>query len=697
MTAMCSDGRAIHPYSASAAVVGRAMAFSPSAPSPSTPPPQLPHKLDTIRSMDELKQIQAAILKTPSPQSSPVLAKILSFCALSSPHIAHARSLLAHIDNPSLLMYNTVFHSLSRSNRSLVSTSIMFYEDMLEKGLRPDSFTFPYLVKLFANSQALQAGEALHAHAIKMGLDANVYVRNNLMSLYAVCGEVRSIWKLFDGFPERDLVSWTTLISGYTKAGLAKEAVEVFKEMLSENLRADGVTMVAVLSACAELGDLELGRNLHRYIGAREVDMDVFVGNALVYMYSKCGDVDSAYQLFNQMPVRNVVSWNSMISGLVNNREFKQALELFRQMQSEGIEPDAVTLVGVLNSCASLGALELGQWVHAYINRNGIEADGITGNALVDMYAKCGRIDRAMEVFGGMAHKDVYTYTSMIVGLAMHGRGEEALDLFAAMSSAGVKPNEVTFVGVLSACSHAGLVDVGLRHFESMSAAYGLVPQMEHYGCVVDMFGRAGRLDKAQDFISSMPMEPDAFIWGSLLGACRKHGDVALGETVAKRLLDVEPQEEGAYVLMSNLYTAGNRRSDGLRMRKAMRANKVRKTPGCSLIEIDGVIHEFRKGEELHPLAKEVYAMVAEFGRRLNIDSSQDEARHHSERLAMAFGLIGTRPDTPLRIVKNLRVCHDCHSVIKSVSRLYNREIVLRDRYRFHRFKDGWCSCNEFW
>ncbi|CAL9773973.1 unnamed protein product [Musa acuminata subsp. burmannicoides] len=674
------------------------MAFSPSALSPSTPPLQLPHKLDTIRSMDELKQIQAAILKTPSLQSPPLLAKILSFCALSSsPHIAHARSLLAHIDNPSLLMYNTVFHSLSRTNRSLVSISIMFYEDMLEKDLRPDSFTFPYLLKLFANSQALQAGEALHAHAIKMGLDANVYVRNNLMSLYAVCGEVRSIQKLFDGFPEKDLVSWTTLISGYTKAGLAKKAVKVFEEMMSENLRADGVTMVAVLSACAELGDLELGRNLHRYIGARQIDMDVFVGNALVDMYSKCGDVDSAYQLFNEMPVRNVVSWNSIISGLVNNKEFKQALELFRQMQRQGIEPDAFTLVGVLNSCASLGALELGQWVHAYINRNGIEADGITGNALVDMYSKCGRIDRAMEVFGGMAHKDVYTYTSMIVGLAMHGRGEEALELFAAMSSAGVKPNEVTFVGVLSACSHAGLVDVGLRHFESMSAVYGLVPQIEHYGCVVDMFGRAGRLDKAQDLISSMPMEPDAFIWGSLLGACRNHGDVALGETVAKLLLDVEPQEEGAYVLMSNLYTAGNRRSDGLRMRKAMRANKVRKTPGCSLIEIDGVIHEFRKGEELHPQAKEVYAMVDEFAHRLNIDSSQDEARHHSERLAMAFGLIGTRPDTPLRIVKNLRVCHDCHSVIKYVSRLYNREIVLRDRYRFHRFKNGWCSCNEFW
>ncbi|RZS18117.1 hypothetical protein BHM03_00050342 [Ensete ventricosum] len=690
-------------YSASAPVVGSGMAFSPSAPSPSTTQPQsqpqLPHKLDTIRSMDELKQIQAAILKTPSLQSPPVLAKILSFRALSSPpHIAHARSLLAHIDNPSLLLYNTVFRSLSRSTRSSVSASIMLYEDMLRKDLRPDSFTFPYLLKLFANSRALQAGEALHAAAIKTGLHANVYVRNNLMSLYAVCGKVRAVQKLFDGFPERDLVSWTTLISGYTKAGLAKEAVKVFEEMTSEkNLRADGVTMVAVLSACAELGDLELGRNLHRYIGAREVDMDVFVGNALVDMYSKCGDVDSAHQLFNKMPVRNVVSWNSIISGLVDNREFKQALELFRRMQGEGIEPDAFTLVGVLNSCASLGALELGQWVHAYISKNGVEADGITGNALVDMYAKCGRIDRAMEVFGRMAHKDVVTYTSMIVGLAMHGRGEEALELFAVMSSAGVKPNEVTFVGVLSACSHAGLVDVGLRHFESMSAAHGLAPQIEHYGCVVDMLGRAGRLDEAQDLISSMPMEPDAFVWGSLLGACRNHGDVALGETAAKRLLDVEPQEEGAYVLMSNLYAAGNRRSDGLRMRKAMRANKVRKTPGCSLIEIDGVIHEFRKGEELHPQAKEVYAMVDEFARRLHIDSPPDEARHHSERLAVALGLIGTRPGTPLRIVKNLRVCRDCHSVIKSVSRLYNREIVLRDRYRFHRFKDGRCSCNEFW
>ncbi|XP_072993757.1 pentatricopeptide repeat-containing protein At1g08070, chloroplastic-like [Typha latifolia] len=545
--------------------------------------------------MKELKQFQAIVLKSKSLQTHLIISKILTFCALSPcGDISHARSLLARIENPTVSVYNSILRGIAGREEDPVANSLSLLEEMLQRGIFPDNYTFPLLIKVLADSRALAEGEAVHAHVVKMGFQFDVYVRNNFMRLYAVCGEVGSAQNLFDCFPDRDLVSWTTLISGYSKMGLLKEAVSVFLRMMDENLDVDKVTVVAVLSACAKIGDLELGKKLHGYINAKKVDLDVFAWNALVDMYAKCGDVISAYKYFKRMPERNVVSWNSMISGFVHVGEFGKALSLFRKMQNTGIKPDIATLIGVLNSCANLGALDAGRWIHVYTIRSGLKADGSLGNALIDMYAKCGIIDQAMEVFGMMRCRDVYTYTSLIVGSAMHGQGDKALDIFSEMLRVGIKPNEVTFTGVLSACSHAGLVDIGLRHFGEMSTLYGIKPAIEHYGCVVDMFGRAGLLEKAQEFIRAMPIEPDAFIWGSLLGACKIHGKVPLGEKAMEHLLDFGPEEDGSYVLMSNIYTSADRRNDSTRVRKAMRKNRVRKTPGCSLIEIDGIVHEFR-------------------------------------------------------------------------------------------------------
>lgn len=584
---------------------------------------------------------------------------------------------------------------------------------MLENGFLPDNFTLPFLLKACAQLQALREGEAIHVHAIKTGLETDVYVKNTLMRLYAVCGKIAVARKLFDKIPDRDLVSWTTLISGYANMGFPREAIRVFLEMWDADLRADEVTIVVVLSACSKLGDLDLGRKIHKYIDDNKVNLDIFVGNALVDMYMKCGDVDFAYKVFEEMPERNVVSWNSLISGLVQQGEFKEALAMFRQMQENCFKPDDVTLVGVLNSCANLGALELGKWVHVYIDRNQIKADSFIGNALVDMYAKCGSIDQALEVFSGMKCRDVYSYTAMIAGFAMHGQGERALSLFAEMSRVGIKPDEVTFIGVLSACNHAGLVDEGHRHFEDMSRVYDLHPQLEHYGCMVDLLGRAGLLEEAVEFVRSMPIQPDSFIWGALLGACRIHGKVQLGETIGKHLLELEPERDGAYVLMSNIYASASRWRDVVKVRKEMKVRKVKKTPGCSMIELDCVVHEFRMGDKSHPKTREIYMMLDEIVCRLKsegyvahtmnvlLDVTEEEKEHalcrHSERLAIAYGLISTSPGTPLRVAKNLRVCSDCHTVTKIISKVFTRDIVVRDRNRFHHFRDGSCSCNDFW
>lgn len=577
-----------------------------------------PQELGFIQShkSQNLTQIHAFVLKTKTfpHHHSLFTPKLVS----SSENLSYLCYILKHLENPNhgIDVCNDILRSISSEGNSL--RAVFLFREMLVNGFVPDNYTVPFVLKACARSRALGEGVQIQGYCVKTGLFvSNVYVKNTLMRLYAVCGSVKSLRLLFDESPQRDLVSWTTLIQCYVKMGLAKEGVEAFFEMCDAKLKADEMTVVIVLSACSKLGDLRLGRRIHEYVRDNGVTSDVFVGNALVDMYLKCGDGDSAWKIFNDMPVRNVVSWNSLISGLTHQDEFKDALDAFRKMQRIGVKPDDVTLVCVLNSCANLGLLELGKWVHAYVDRNKIDADGFIGNALVDMYAKCGSIDQAFRVFEGMKHRDVYSYTAIIVGLAMHGEAERALDIFSTMPQMGVEPDEVTFIGVLTACSHAGLVAEGKKYFRDMSCVYNLKPQTEHYGCMVDLLGRAGLIEEAEKLISSMPMEPDAYVWGGLMGACRIHGQVELGKDVMEKLLKVEPERDGAYVLMSNIYSSANKWRDAVKLRKEMREKNVKKTPGCSSIEVDGVVYEFRKGDKSHPRSKEMYKLLEEITRHL--------------------------------------------------------------------------------
>ncbi|XP_057511091.1 pentatricopeptide repeat-containing protein At1g08070, chloroplastic-like [Actinidia eriantha] len=570
-------------------------------------------RLDSCKSTQELKQVHSIIIKTnPSLQTHLIYTKIISISTtFHDPDPNYINSILIQIPNPDIRIYNSIIRLFSGpKNKNNLLIAFSFYQELLVKGLLPDNYTYPFLLKLCAESRALREGQEIHGHVVKNGLVWDLYVVNTLMRVYSVCGVIVAAQKLFDESPDRDMVSWTILIQGYVKMGFWKEGIRVFFEMCEADFRADGMTMVIVLSACANLGDLVLGRRIHEYMLEQKVNFDVFVGNALVDMYLKCGDAGFAHKVFNEMPVKNVVSWNSMISGLAQQGEFKEALSMFRKMQNRGVKPDDVTLVGVLNSCANLGMLELGKWVHAYVDRNRIKADRFIGNALVDMYAKCGSIDEAFKVFNGMKLRDVYTYTAIIVGLAMHGQGERALNLFSKMPNMGIEPDGVTYVGVLMACSHVGLVEEGRKHFAEMSRLYNLEPQTEHYGCMVDLLGRAGLINEAEEFIKSMPIEPDAFVWGALLGACRIHGKVELAEIVMEKLVKIEPDRDGAYILMSNIYSSANKWRDALKLRKDMKERKLKKIPGCSSIELDGVVHEFRKGDKTQRKTKEVYILL---------------------------------------------------------------------------------------
>ncbi|KAL6861411.1 hypothetical protein ACP4OV_017111 [Aristida adscensionis] len=476
---------------------------------------------------------------------------------------------------------------------------------LLRRGAPTDARGLRALVKALSSSPSAAdaaAAAAVHAHAAKLGLDRERTVRNALITLYLARGERAAARALFDGFPDgdRNVVSWTAMVTGHARLGLFDEAAELFFAMADggSGVAVDAVAAAAGFAACAEAGDLARGREAHRRVEAAGVALDAVAWNALVDMYARCGDMAAARRWFRRMPVgKTVVSWNTMISALARAGEHGEALALFREMQRAGVRPDDATLVAVLGACARLGALDAGRWVHAYLGRRPGQraADGVVGNALLDMYAKCGAIDHAMAVFAGMARRDVYTYASAILALATHGRADEALALFAGMRRAGVRPNGVALLGVLSACCHAGRVDEGLRHLAAMRECYGVSPGVEHYGCAVDMLGRAGRLDEAEALAAAMPVAPDALVRGALLAACRARGDVERAERVMRRMAeDGRGGDAGDHVLLSNTYASRGRHGGAVRVRREMRKSKISKDPGCSVIEIDGVLHEFR-------------------------------------------------------------------------------------------------------
>lgn len=535
-----------------------------------------------------------------------------------------------------------------------------------------------------------------------------------LITGYASRGQVEEARRLFDDMPMRDVVSWNAMISGCTQSGRFDEALEFFREMVKENVKPSESSFVTALSACAQLGNLESGNWVRSCIEDSGLGLSLPLVNALVDMYAKCGDLDAARGLFDGLNERNVVSWNVMIGGYTNMSNYKEALALFRTMLRSDLEPNDVTLLAALPACAHLGALNLGKWIHAYIDKKFHTYTNYSlWTSLIDMYAKCGNIGAAKQVFDGMKFRSMASWNAMISGLAVHGHSSMAFEVFSNMVDKGFEPDDITFVAVLSACNHAGLLDLGRQYFSSMVQDYNISPKLQHYGIMIDLLGRAGLFDEAETLIKNMEMKPDGAIWGSLLGACRVHKRVELGEVVVERLFELEPENPGPYVLLSNIYAEASRWDDVARIRTKLHDKGMKKVPGCTSIEVDNVVHEFLVGDKVHPLSKDIYRMLNEIDRLLDIsgfvpDTSKvlydmDEElkegslSHHSEKLAIAFGLISTKPGTTIRIVKNLRVCANCHSATKLISKIFNREIIARDRNRFHHFKNGSCSCNDHW
>lgn len=419
--------------------------------------------------------------------------------------------------------------------------------------------------------------------------------------------------------------------------------------------------------------------------------------------------------VFDQMPDRDVVSWTSIINGYVESGNSTEALKLFERMQNAGVAPNDATAVSVLRACADAGAVSVGQRLHQIINQHLLlDSKPNVTTALIDMYSKCGCIDTALLLFDELVEKDVFAWTAMISGLASHGRSEDAVELFHQMQRRNLRPDGRTITAVLSACRNAGWVREGWDFFNSMENDYKIQPKIQHYGCMVDLFARAGHLNEAEELIKRMPIEPDTILWRTLIWACKLHGDVDRGERLMKQhLLKMDSVDSGSYVLLGNMYASVGKWHEKARVRGLMTQRRIEKSPGCSKIEVNGTIHEFVAGDSGHPEAERIYGKWDEIVENLRLEGYQpklsevlldiedsdkaSQLQHHSEKLAVAFGLISTDPESKILVVKNLRSCEDCHSAMKLVSKIFRREIIIRDRIRFHHFKNGACSCGDYW
>ncbi|OMO65465.1 hypothetical protein COLO4_31216 [Corchorus olitorius] len=514
---------------------------------------------EMANSISEIHQAHAHLLKTGLFYNNTFASnKLISF-AVSNPDpktLSYAHSVLTKITNPNSFSYNSLIRAYANSHTPQSALSI--FHEMLEGPVFPDKYSFTFVLKACAGFGGVQEGRQIHSLVLKMGIGFDIFVANTLVHVYGKSGYFGVARSLLDRMPTRDVISWNALLSAYIENGYIRLARGLFDEMDERNVES---------------------------------------WNFMISGYLSAGLVEEARSVFDRMPVKDVVSWNAMITGYAHTSCFDEVLVLFEDMQQQEVKPDNCTLVNVLSACAHLGALGQGEWVHAYIDKNEIGTNGFLATALVDMYAKCGNIDKALSVFKNASRKDISTWNSIIVGLGMHGFGEHALKIFSEMLVEGFQPNEVTFVGVLSACSRTGLLNEGRYMFQLMLEDYGIQPTIEHYGCMVDLLGRVGLLEEAFNLAKTRPLKETPVLWESLLSACKTHGNLEMAELVARELLELNPQDSAGYVQLSNTYAALERWDDVMTVRRKMRALKINKEPGCSMIEVDGVVHEFLAGE----------------------------------------------------------------------------------------------------
>ena len=543
--------------------------------------------------MAELKQLHGLMITTSVIQDVIPLSRLVDFCANSeSGNLSYANSVFEWIDRPSLHIWNSMIKGYSNSESP--DEALNMYSEMRQKGYAPDHFTFPFVLKACSLVDGYNSGQCVHNCIVKTGFEVDAYAATALLQMYAASGDMHAALKVFDEIPKWNVVAWTSLISGYISNDRPSEAVMLYRDMELWSVVPNEITMVNVLVACARSRDINTGKWVHDQIRQMGLDpfslnlnFNVILATAIVDMYAKCGRLRTARNLFNKMPQRNLVAWNSIIGAYNQYWQANEALGLFSDMRAAGFEPDKATFLSLIGACAHLGALVSGQALHAYVSKGNLTKDTAIGTALLDMYAKSGDAERAQQVFSELQKKDLTTWTSLIIGLAMHGHGEKALTSFRKMQEETMLiPDEITYIGVLSACSHVGKVEDGKNHFISMKSVHGIEPTTQHYGCMVDLLSRAGRLREAERLVEKMPVEPNTAIWSALLNGCKIYQNVDVADRVRRRVRELEVDGSGVYVLLSNIYAGACRWEEVKMARQLMKERRIQKSLGHSSVEM---------------------------------------------------------------------------------------------------------------
>lgn len=733
----------------------------------------------TTSSLPQACQAHAQVLKTGLLNDTSLSTKLVSLYA-NGESFTDAILILDSLPQPDLPSFSVLIYGLSKFN--LPTGVLRVFAKMISRGVSPDSRVLPAIAKACASLGCLRIGRQVHGIVSASGFASDAVVQSSLLHMYLKCNEMCLARKMFDqmcepslvalsalvaGYArkgcvdeakwlfnrmsslglEPNLVSWNGMIAGFNQSGLYREAVNIFQELHSQGLHPDENSISSALAALGDLEGVSLGIQIHDYVIKEGLFSDKWIVSALIDMYGKCGYTAEMLQVFDEANCmesgscsaliaglsRNglvdnalsmirrireqglelsIISWTSMIACCSQNGKDIEALDLFRDMQLAGVKPNSFTIPCLLPACGNIASLMHGKSVHCFSLRSGF-IDVYVGSALIDMYAKCGKIRESRLCFDTMPDKNVVSWNAIISGYAMHGESKEAMEIFDSMQKFGQFPDSITFTCVISACSQKGLTDEGWFYFNSMCKEHGIEAKTEHYACMVNLLSRAGRLEEAYSMIKDMPFKPDACVWGSLLSSCRVHNNLSLAEVAAAKLFELEPGNPGNYVILANMYASKGMWKEEARVRNLMKETGVKKNPGCSWIELKNKVHMLLAGDKSFPQMTQILEKLDALNmemKKLGLDPRTDFVLQdveeqdkelilcgHSEKLAVAFGILNTPRGHPLRVIKNLRICGDCHTVIKFISSFENREISVRDTNRFHHFKDGECSCGDYW
>lgn len=626
--------------------------------------------------------------------------------------------------------WNTIISAFSQ--HGLHTQSLSMFVEMRFQDCRPNSMTYASVLSACANIYDLQWGKHLHARIIRIEPFVDVLVGNGLVDMYAKCGLIEASRRVFNSLTERNAVTWTSLISGVAQFGNREEVYDIVCRMREDCVVMDDFALTTILDACEGEENILIGEQLHGFTVKTGMDSSVPVGNATLAMYAKCGDiekaslafetmvaqdiiswttmitafthsgnVEKAQNYFDRMPERNVISWNSLLGAYFQNGFWEEGLKLYILMLRQEVRPDWITFVTTIRACSELAISKLGTQIVSQVVKAGLGYDVSVANSIITLYSRCGKIEDAQKLFDSIQEKKLISWNSIIGGYAQNGQGRKVIEVFQHMLMVGCKPDHITYVAILSGCSHSGLVEEGKHYFNSMTRDFGISATPEHFACMVDLFGRAGLLKEAMDMIDKMPFKPNVAIWGALLSACRIHNDTGVADLAVKNLLELNTESSESYILLANIYSSSGTLECVSDVRQVMREKGVQKDPGCSWIEVCNRVHVFTVNDTSHPQIRDIYKALEDIVKKLKddygyVDVSNSNG-YHSEKLAIVFGLISLPDWMPIHVMKNLRVCNDCHQVMKLISLVAMRKLVVRDGHRFHHLKDGICSCRDYW